>query len=446
MENNQLNIQNKEETAVSKIEKQVEINNQQNAVNVDQINSVVEETSNVEEVINNANTSNKKDKKNNKPLVIILIILVLALLGVGGYFVWDKYIKEDTNKGNSNNQNNITPQVTPTHEITPIPIIDDNTNTKLDVGEIKFEDELNNYEEEGKTYIYIYKVNGYEHYYATKNYGQLGYTYVDINDCELVKKYKCLNENCTYDGVSDILITDGERHFNYNGEYDKIIDTTKEINIYSDDKINIGILDSKYFMVNGNKVDFYKYISEVDDSYDTEDSLYYYSGSGTYFPINYNGIRSDLLMSITYCYQVIDDVVFVSVGGPLSGDLFYDFLVDKNGNIIKFFNDGKDELSFSTGIRRIEYSRILRNDNSASGKINGNELYFRIVPNESSTFLYSHWYPCSQDENAVAYYVDKLTYLGNNEFKIDNKLDTVTFGNVITKSSIDCEHPGQTTR
>lgn len=85
MENREIKIQND--------------NNLNEKLNDEQIIShgITTETSSVDKIINttenNSNNKNYNKGKDNKLLVIILIIIILILLGVGGYFVYDQYIK-----------------------------------------------------------------------------------------------------------------------------------------------------------------------------------------------------------------------------------------------------------------------------------------------------------------------------------------------------------------
>ena len=308
-----------------------------------------------------------------------------------------------------------------------------NSSTIIDqkvAHDIKFEDNLDYEENSTDRFIYIYKSKEDDIYYATKTYGHIDDNSVSINECDLVKKYKCQNSDCKYNGsYTNFIITDGDIHFTYNASYDKIIDTSGEINIYSDDNFKIGIVDSKYFYVNGQKIDFYSEIKKIRNNYPSEKEFYEYEGSKSFLPVEYDGVKTELLMSVDYNYEVIDDVLFVSVISTYNSEDKFEFFINKEGKIIKMIGNRDEDI-------------ILSGEYNLLDKVDGNEMYFTVFTDYMLQYSKDIPYCDKKDKNElddIATITDKVTY-SNGEFVVDKKIETTTYKEIGEINKIDCSN------
>lgn len=193
--------------------------------------------------------------------------------------------------------------------------------------------------------------------------------------------------------------------------YDKVIkkDEVKEPIVNEENKpsneierkeINIKFDENHMLYVNDNKVDFY---NESDYKlYITNESEFYYRNNEF----------------IEYEYEVIDDVVFVKTVVPfvLYGEEYY--FIDATGKIIKKIGGTNSDIEFSVN------SLIQKTELKES-----NSIYFTI--NNSDIAFNSECAICDRlskgEQNEIAVYVDRITYLGNGEFKLDKAVETMTY-------------------
>ena len=105
MENEEVNNSNSIE--------EVGLEKESNAVNLVETN----ELEIVEEDVQKNNNQLPQNEKSNKKLLIFLIVIIIALLGICGYFIWNKYLKNNDNEKSNNNVTPPSPSITP--EIIP---------------------------------------------------------------------------------------------------------------------------------------------------------------------------------------------------------------------------------------------------------------------------------------------------------------------------------------
>lgn len=174
------------------------------------------------------------------------------------------------------------------------------------------------------------------------------------------------------------------------------INKDNEIKEEVNEKINISIEDN-YMYINDKKIDLYKEISN-----DLSEEEFY--------------------NDIEYKYELLDDILYIEVNSNTYNDSFF---VDKEGNIIEKLSNMELSLSFDND----DINMLVSFDVS---KVEGNSIYLkvkRVYESAACTDV------LNEEEDAIYSTVDKITYLGNNKFKIEKKVsDTITSADYVNQN------------
>ena len=233
--------------------------------------------------------------------------------------------------------------------------------------------------------------------------------------CTLIKQYNCSNSDCNenldYD-FENLTINDGYISFVYNIKENKIIDN-------SNSKIEI---KNNIFYINGNKVDLYNK-SDYKNQYGNESNFY----NATEYDENRQ-----------YDYKVINDVVFVKTYFSYFSYFYKEaeyYFIDGKGNIVKKINGNNADIVLSVNDNNLEVM---------IDHIDGNTIYLDVYKNPMLIEL-THGAMCSLRYNAekmkdVYYYIDKITYIGDDNFNVEQKIETKMYDEYILEISpfIEC--------
>lgn len=150
----------------------------------------------------------------------------------------------------------------------------------------------------------------------------------------------------------------------------------------------------------------------------------------------YNSEAKFYSNSRTYETKQIDDVIFVKtyISDYYANEAEY-YFVDSNGNIIKKINGTNPDITLSVNDDNLQ---VIIN------RIENNEIYFEVYKNRkimeaTGSSICSLRYDSVKMKDAY-YYIDKITYLGNNEFKLDQKVETKMYDDYMLEwmPFIDC--------
>lgn len=236
------------------VNEEVNISNSIEKVELESENTEQEETIKeeiVEEDIQKSSNQLPEKPKNKKALVIALIIIIFSLLGVCGYFVWDKYLK---NNDNEKLNGNVTPTPSITPDVTPSTKSDESENLDNKV----FDNEIASQSNSGLNYYIYCNDNGY--CYSSDTISQYWNGNYETYECKSYDKNQCK----VYSSQNDkIVLKDYNGYYIYyfeNKKYVKVnIDNdllVSYINYINNDYLSIKLQNEKYgiFDIDGNKL------------------------------------------------------------------------------------------------------------------------------------------------------------------------------------------------
>lgn len=151
-------------------------------------------------------------------------------------------------------------------------------------------------------------------------------------------------------------------------------------------KVNV---DNNILYVNDKKIDLYK---ESSSSLSEEEF--------------YN--------DIDYKYELMEDIIYVRVSSNSFADSFF---IDKDGSVIEKLSNMELSLASDKDDVNMQVSFDI-------SKVEGNSIYIRVKRLYESAACTD---VLNENEDAIYSTIDKITYLGNNKFKIEKKvMDTIT--------------------
>lgn len=182
------------------------------------------------------------------------------------------------------------------------------------------------------------------------------------------------------------------------GVKDKKEENNKDNEIKEERKDNLIVnVEDNILYVNDKKIDLYKEISS-------------------------DLSEEDFYNDIEYKYELMEDIIYVEVNSNTYNDSFF---VDKDGNIIEKLSNM--ELSLSNDVDDV--NMLVLFDIS---KVEGNSIYLkvkRVYESAACTDV------LNENEDAIYSTIDKITYLGNNKFKIEKKVsDTITSAEYVNQN------------